>query len=88
LSFSNPSHVSQPQQQVAYQQQIQTQPVNLVQIQTQQQQYPARPTVVQQQQKPLHVLVNDPYRQPPTPASQELLNQSLFQQVQPVSDRQ
>jgi hypothetical protein len=50
-----------------YQQQIQTQPENLVQSQPQQQQYPARPTLVQQQQKPLHVLVNDPYRQPPTP---------------------
>ena len=45
-----------------YQQQIQTQPENLVQSQPQQQQNPARPTLVQQQQKPLHVLVNDMLR--------------------------
>merc|ERR1719357_200559 len=72
IDFSNPNHSSQPQQQSPYQQQIQSQPVNLAQSpqqqqqsQQQQQQYQGRPTVVQQ--KPLHVMVNDPYRQPSTP---------------------
>ena len=31
------------------------------------QQFPARPAPAQVQQKPLHVMVNDPYRQPSTP---------------------